>query len=298
MASYTIHWSCGHTSDKRLYGPTSERESYIEWASLHGICPACYRAKLLDGPMGWAIKIMMEKRPEDTRKAKYWIDRRDRPNIDWARVALPTTWDASWAPGRPELDAAVDIIQQATYDRGTNTNLLYQPLDRIVTRLAELAAVPIDDNRPALGDHGDRHAIDHWLLCQWARNGLIDWLKAQMQASIDSHVDAKAVAQQTAEAQRQQATAQKQIEEAKRITELARSSIDEAERIAGIASLIIGAVGLIDGQEFILTDVRDEGACVLVRQKDGQDILDLSAHTWCQAHMRYLAKLADHEVKL
>jgi hypothetical protein len=346
MASYTITWSCGHTSEKQLFGPGKDRDSYIEWASLHGICPACYaieqerqrkakieldklaaqesagrlqdqgiilpalagtekqipwakdiRAKLLDSPIAWAVKAVMERNPELVLKAKYWIDRRTREDIDWARMALPPVWNQSWTPGCPELKAAVEIIRHATYDRASNTILLSMPLPKMIERLAELAAVPIEEERPALGDYGKRDAIDNWLMCQWARNGMIDWIKARMQASMDTAADAKAVAQRATEAHQQKLAAEKQIEEAKRITELAKSSLEEAMKVVGIASLIVGAPGLIDGQEFILTDVRDEGDSVLAREKDGDEILDLSAYAWAQAHMRYLGRLADSEVK-
>jgi hypothetical protein len=342
MASYTITWSCGHTSDKQLYGPTSERDSYVEWASLHGICPACYaiekdrqhkakieqdklvaqeaagrlqdngiimlaltgtekqiawakdiRAKLMDGPVGWAVKIVMDRNPELVLKAKYWIDKRDREPIDWARLALPKTWNQEWAPGCPEVKAAVTILKGRK-----NVHYLGDTMEQTILHIANLTALPVEEERPTLGDYGNRDAIDNWLVCQWARNGLIDWLKARMQASVDTAADARAVAQRATEANEQKREAECQIEEARKITELAKSFLEQAEKIAGIASLIVGAPGLIDGQEFILTDVRDEGASVLVRESKGEEILDLSAHAWCQAHMRYLGRLADSQVHI
>jgi len=347
MASYTIIWSCGHTSNKQLFGHGRDRESYIKWASMHGICPACYaieqdrqrkakieldklaaqesagrlqdqgiilpalsgtekqiawandiRARLLDGPMGWAVKIIMERSPELPLKAKYWINRRTREDLDWARIGLPPVWNQGWGRGSPEMKAAVEIIRHATYDHASNTILLSLPLPQLIERLAQLAAMPIEEERPELGGYGNRDAIDNWLLCQWARNGMIDWIKARMQASMDTAADAKAVAQHVEEAHQQKQQAEKHIEDAKRVTELAKSSLAEAMKVVGVASLIVGSPGLIDGQEFVLTDVRDEGTSVLVREKDGEDILDLSAYAWAQAHMRYLGRVAAREVKL
>jgi hypothetical protein len=44
MAKYTIEYSCGHTDVIQLYGKTSERESYLEWARENKLCPDCYQA--------------------------------------------------------------------------------------------------------------------------------------------------------------------------------------------------------------------------------------------------------------
>ncbi len=342
MASYNITWSCGHTSEKQLFGKTNERERYIEWAGRHGICPACFaierdrqhraaieqdkvkaqeaagrlqdngiilpaltgterqvawakdiRAKLLDGPMGWAIKIMIETWPQDTGTAKYWIDHRDRDDLDWARLALPAVWDSSWDPGCPEIKAAIKIMM-----RCDEVHNLRAPMGQVIDDLAGLAVLPLEEKRPALCSYGKRDEIDRWLVRSWARNGLIDWAKARLQASLDTAGDARAIAQQVQAAAQQRTEAERQIDEARKIMDLAKSSLAEAERIAGIASLMIGTRGLIDGQEFVLTDVRDEGASVVVREAAGDEIMDLSAHAWCQAHMRYLAKLADREVRL
>lgn len=46
MAKYQINYACGHGStEKQLYGKTSERDSYIEWAEQNMVCPDCYKAK-------------------------------------------------------------------------------------------------------------------------------------------------------------------------------------------------------------------------------------------------------------
>ncbi len=44
MAKYEIEFSCGHTDTIQLYGKTSERESYLEWAKDNKLCPECWAA--------------------------------------------------------------------------------------------------------------------------------------------------------------------------------------------------------------------------------------------------------------
>ena len=45
MAKYTINFACGHgATEKQLYGKTSERERYIEWAEQNLVCQECYKA--------------------------------------------------------------------------------------------------------------------------------------------------------------------------------------------------------------------------------------------------------------
>lgn len=43
MAKYDIEYKCGHIETEQLYGKTSERERYVEWAKDNKLCPECYR---------------------------------------------------------------------------------------------------------------------------------------------------------------------------------------------------------------------------------------------------------------
>lgn len=47
MAKYEIEYSCGHTDTIQLYGKTSERENYLEWAKDNKLCPECWEAARL-----------------------------------------------------------------------------------------------------------------------------------------------------------------------------------------------------------------------------------------------------------
>lgn len=43
MAHYDVHFSCGHTERKELFGPTKGREDRIKYWEQYGICTACWR---------------------------------------------------------------------------------------------------------------------------------------------------------------------------------------------------------------------------------------------------------------
>lgn len=45
MAKYQIEYCCGHTDTIQLYGKTSERENYLEWAKDTKLCPECWEAE-------------------------------------------------------------------------------------------------------------------------------------------------------------------------------------------------------------------------------------------------------------
>ena len=43
MAKYDVHFSCGHTETKELYGKVSIRMERIAYWERWGVCSACYR---------------------------------------------------------------------------------------------------------------------------------------------------------------------------------------------------------------------------------------------------------------
>lgn len=44
MAKYTINFACGHgSSQKQLYGTSSDRTRKIEWMEANMVCPECYK---------------------------------------------------------------------------------------------------------------------------------------------------------------------------------------------------------------------------------------------------------------
>lgn len=43
MAKYDVTFTCGHTETVQLYGKTSERERWIEWAEANKLCSECHQ---------------------------------------------------------------------------------------------------------------------------------------------------------------------------------------------------------------------------------------------------------------
>lgn len=43
MAKYDVHFSCGHTERKELFGPTEGRRQKIAYWEERGICTQCWR---------------------------------------------------------------------------------------------------------------------------------------------------------------------------------------------------------------------------------------------------------------
>ena len=42
MAKYDVHFSCGHTEVKELFGPSLDRQSKITYWERYGVCTQCY----------------------------------------------------------------------------------------------------------------------------------------------------------------------------------------------------------------------------------------------------------------
>jgi len=45
MAKYEVNYSCGHSAEIQLFGPTKARYRKIEWLEESGVCPECYKAQ-------------------------------------------------------------------------------------------------------------------------------------------------------------------------------------------------------------------------------------------------------------
>lgn len=45
MAKYKINFSCGHTEQRELFGPTKERDRKIQYFEQFGDCTECYKSK-------------------------------------------------------------------------------------------------------------------------------------------------------------------------------------------------------------------------------------------------------------
>lgn len=70
MAWYEIKGICGHTFRKQLYGKTSSRLSYVEWANNNLECPDCYKAGI------------EKKRQEQADKAKQEAIKENLPELE------------------------------------------------------------------------------------------------------------------------------------------------------------------------------------------------------------------------
>jgi hypothetical protein len=58
MAKYDINYACGHDGEEQLYGKGADRESYIQWAEQHKLCPEC-----------WAVKKAQDRYDENAKAA-------------------------------------------------------------------------------------------------------------------------------------------------------------------------------------------------------------------------------------
>ena len=48
MAKYDITYSCGHTGVAELFGKEKDRQSKIQWYENNGLCPECYKKKMME----------------------------------------------------------------------------------------------------------------------------------------------------------------------------------------------------------------------------------------------------------
>lgn len=46
MAKYNVQFACGHTETIQLFGKESDRAKKIAWLTEHGVCSACYKARI------------------------------------------------------------------------------------------------------------------------------------------------------------------------------------------------------------------------------------------------------------
>lgn len=114
---YDVTYTCGHVATIQLYGKTSERESRIKYLEGNCVCPECYKAQKTRGmqelsgspkQVAWAntirekvmayidktmsiederVKNLIQyiNTSADTKYASWWIDRRDRGELEVLR---------------------------------------------------------------------------------------------------------------------------------------------------------------------------------------------------------------------
>lgn len=293
--------SAGRLQDEGMILPALQgSDKQISWAKD-------IRAKLYDSPIGWAVNIIAERNPKNAATARWWIDRRSRGALDWARLAFDGDWGIDWTEATPDCSAAWQILRNHPAIQG-NT------MAEIIQHLSGLAAMPLV-GRPAYKtvQYGWssppepatewRTAIDAWLVHSWSRHGLIDWLKVRMETKAASIESTAAVATKVDQMRAQtQAAEQRLIElqQAKAQAEIAASKVqadlDQAEANVAIASRILGARGLIDNQLMEVIEVRDEGMTLIVRVAGGDDTMELSGVAWFRAYERYMSQKIDSEV--
>lgn len=320
MSAYTIKLACGHTGTVHATGPQDKRDAYLLWASENKICRDCWTdqkqkdrqaqiaaekqaaekirsekklqlpelsgsekqvswakdilTKLLaDSKVEWAIRKVIELNPELSSQAKYWIDRRDREDLDWCRMALPATWDLDWEAGCPEIQAAARILYK-------HAALHAKTAEQTIVQLAQLAAMPVAEEKPKWISGYDRTEIDNWFVLNWARSGLVDWLKFRMD---ETSASAAEIAQKTADSKAAMAAALRKQAEADQIKAEAEDSVrDATEHMA----MIIGQKGFVEGDECELVGILDSGAIAVVR-RNGFEECQVSRAEWIKAWQAY-----------
>jgi hypothetical protein len=247
-------------------------------------------SKLLDSNIGWAIKGLIERNPETASKAKYWIDRRSRPEIDWVRLAISTQWNSQWTKECPEVVWAARILGNRIHGKSNA---------EIIDKLNTLKGLPIpikpEIKTMQYGGNGSMgltsecaQQYDEWLSSNWVHSGLIEWLAgfmddiaAQQAKEASQNLDDAIQTQKAAEAAKREALAA-QAEADQIAAEAADATQAAVEHIA----VVMGAKGVYSSSVFEVVGIIDQGGRVIVRSEYGNEI-ELSRSIWIKCNMTY-----------
>jgi hypothetical protein len=246
-------------------------------------------SKLLDGCIGWAIKTNIDKNPELTIKAKYWIDRRNRDEIDWVRLGLPSQWNMQWTQQCPEVSWAARILGDKIHGK---TN------EEIIDKLSVMKSLPIPE-RPktqmspygfqngSLSDESAKN-LDEWLAINWVHSGLVEWLASMMDHVADNkakesskNLDDAIQMQKAAETAKKEALAAQAEAD-----QLAAEAADVIKSAVENIAMVMGAKGIYSGSVFEVVGILDQGDRVVVRSEYGNEI-ELSRLLWINCNMTY-----------
>jgi hypothetical protein len=278
-------------SDGVQLAPLSGSEKQIAWAKQ-------IRATLLTSDIAWVITEIISNNPQITAQAKYWIDRRNRTSDEWIARGTAGTWVKNYPYNSPQARAAVCIMMR--YMR--NLRNPPQTNAEIVSVLADLAAMPIDDTRP---DYNKNFGNDteQYLVCSWARTGLIEFLHAGMEAAAGkAHpaVEQAAVLDKISEdtrlideANRLASTVDAQIERARGKQALAAHLNDQADAALEEAALRLGMRGKLLGKIWIVRELRDDGARVYCSDEESAEWREFVKFDWISA-VQILAAEVNH----
>lgn len=120
MAKYQVTFTCGHTETIQLFGKTSERERWIEWAEQNKVCPECY-----------------EKQKKEARQVATWAAAKEA--------------DENGLPTLSGSDKQIKWAETIRAEKLAEIDRLIAPLD---TNMAKVAA------DPALLEKANSKAVD------------------------------------------------------------------------------------------------------------------------------------------
>lgn len=233
----------------------SGTEKQILWAQQ-------IRAVLYYSKVSWAIKKLIAENAPIRATAKYWIDNRNRSSDDWCRIALPETWQGNYEYDAVETIAAGQVLARVI-TRG------YGMVDQI-NEIAKLSAEIVADKRPLLAASNGAQNIDYWLVCMWARTGLVEFLQKRIDDALDKAapaIDAAKVSEKIdadkriiAEADRIANTVDHKIRMAEQKKALAAHLDEQADAALEIAALRLGTKSIVNGTIWICRELMDDGA--------------------------------------
>jgi len=85
MARYTIHFSCGHTEERQLFGKEDDRQRKIKYFQEQGLCSKCWEERK---QLEYEKKKEAEKKIADDMDKKYNLPSLEgsEKQIAWART--------------------------------------------------------------------------------------------------------------------------------------------------------------------------------------------------------------------
>jgi len=249
-------------------------------------------ARLLCGPIAWAVHKVTAERPSASSEASYWIEREHRSAIAWVRLALPTEWNAF------DLTDTEDTARVTWVFRILCRVLCAVTIKEARQLLKSVAAgyEPIseaDNEAPTYRPPCDSPGFDRWLVARWAASGLSGYLM-RLSQSAWRQIQDRAQAAESLElteiylerARKDQAKLEKEVA---KVGELMDKLAAIRAKFNGQA-LTVGTSGRVNGDVWIATDILDSGCRVRARAEGKAESKEFTAPTWMAAVELFLAE--------
>jgi hypothetical protein len=278
-------------SDGVRLAPLTGSEKQIAWAEQ-------IRAKLLISDFAWVINMIITNNPKLVNRAEYWIDTRRRDAAEWIARGTPKTFSKNYPYNSPQAIAAQKILIRffGGLEKPART------ASEMIVVLSDLAATPIEETRPDYSKNFGDDTI-RYLVCSWARSGLIDFLQEQMAAAAQK---ARPAAEQAAvidqiaadkklidEANKLANTVDAQIDQALQKQTLATHLNEQADAALETVALRLGMRGFLIGKIWIVRELRDDGARVYCSDEESSEWREFTKYDWVAA-VQVLAEQIKH----